>query len=410
MYRDLVIAIRREWKKLSILMGSLALASLLLMAFASSAQAQIFDQLISNLLRPNDCDTRIAPTGSLANRVCDIFAEPGVPGVSGGSTTSLSRERAPIEEARKRQRKIGPINLYISGEYERFDKDVTTFEPGYKTNSGRALLGADYSFSDRFVLGGALKYSRDEGRFDPQPPPVPRGRFTTESYGGLLHVGFVPAQRSFVDASFGYTRKDYFIRRGVAVTEGTFPATGTADGNTDGNEYNAGLNGGYNFTFQNITVGPRLGLNYRRTEIDGFHERRRLLSGDPTVLGLPAPGTGLELIYNSQHENSLTSAIGIYGSMAINTGFGVLIPQTTLEYVHEFLDPQRKITFRFRDDLNRTPFRFENEPPDRNYFNLGAGINLQLPHGFSPFVNYRSLVGYKDQSSHIVTAGLRIEF
>jgi outer membrane lipase/esterase len=169
----------------------------------------------------------------------------------------------------------------------------------------------------------------------------------------------------------------------------------TADGDTDGDEFNVEVKGGYNHRFENITVGPRLGLNYRRTEIDGFQERG---------------GSVLNLIYNSQHENSLTSVLGMFGSVAINTGFGVLIPQTTLEYVHEFLDPQRKITFRFRDDLNRTPFRFQNDPPDRNYFNLGAGILAQLPHGFAPFLNYRALVGYKDQLSHTVSAGLRIEF
>jgi outer membrane autotransporter protein len=100
----------------------------------------------------------------------------------------------------------------------------------------------------------------------------------------------------------------------------------------------------------------------------------------------------------------------VYGSIAISTGFGVLVPQTTLEYIHEFLDPQRKITFRFIDDLNRTPFRFENDRPDRDYFNLGAGIVLVLARGFSPFLNYRALVGYNDQRSHTVTAGLRVEF
>jgi hypothetical protein len=61
-------------------------------------------------------------------------------------------------------------------------------------------------------------------------------------------------------------------------------------------------------------------------------------------------------------------------------------------------------------DPDAGKFRFQNDPPDRNYFNLGAGIVAVLPHGFSPFLNYRALVGYKDQSSHIGTAGVRIEF
>ena len=97
-------------------------------------------------------------------------------------------------------------------------------------------------------------------------------------------------------------------------------------------------------------------------------------------------------------------------SLSISTGIGVLVPQVTAEYLHEFQDPQRKIKFAFAQDLNRTKFRFENDRPDRNYFNLGLGVVAVLPHGFSPFVNYRALLGYDDQSSHAVAAGLRIEF
>jgi outer membrane autotransporter protein len=171
--------------------------------------------------------------------------------------------------------------------------------------------------------------------------------------------------------------------------------TGNTAADTDGNEFKVGVNGGYDFSFDNITVGPRLGLHYKHTRIDGYRERGN---------------SGLELVYASQTENSLTGVLGMYGSIAISTAFGVLVPQTTIEYVHEFKDDQRRIKFHFADDLNRNRFRFENDPPDRNYFNLGVGIVAVLPHGFSPFINYRALVGYNEQSSHAVTAGLRVEF
>jgi uncharacterized protein YhjY with autotransporter beta-barrel domain len=430
MKRDLTTVEQPPRLNSAILIGGLAFNILLLIVLPRSAQAQIFDDVIRNAATPGGAACQNA-VGNLAARICNVPETPSTSGASGGSTTSLSRERAPSEEERKVQRKIGPINLYISGGYERFDKDVTKFEPGYKTNTGRFLLGTDYSFGDQFAIGGAFKYAHDRGKFDSQPPevdfdedfeevlvPIPRGRFSTNSYGGLLHASYVPTLNSFIDTSFGYTRKNYFVRRGVVVVKGDRDATGTADGNTDGNEFTLGMNGGYNFGFQNFTIGPRLGLNYTRTEIDGFREKGRLISAaislpEPDDPGIPpptSPGTGLELIYNRQSENSLTSVLGLYGSVAISTGFGVLIPQTTLEYVHEFLDPQRKITFRFVEDLNRTKFRFQNDPPDRNYFNLGVGVVLQLARGIAPFLNYRALVGYKDQRSHIATAGVRVEF
>lgn len=415
MSRDLTTAMRQEQLKSCMGCGIFVPAIFLVVALASPAQAQRFDDAVNRALFGSLTPTlppagpacsNPVPGGNLATRICN---NAGAPGASGGSTTTLSREVSPVED-RKVQQLIGPINMYVSGEYERFDKNVTRFEPGYKTNTGRALIGADYSFDDRFVVGAAFKYSHDDGKFNSQPAPIPRGRFDTNSYGGLLHASFVPVPKSFIDAIAGYTRKDYFIRRGLALSGGgpDVDATGTADGDTDGNEYKVEVNGGYNFSFQNITIGPRLGLNYKRTDIDGFRERGRLITGD-LIPGAP-PGTGLELVYRRQHETSLTSVLGMFGSIAISTAFGVLVPQTSLEYVHEFEDPQRKIKFRFAEDLARERFTFENDPPDRNYFNLGAGIVLVLPHGISPFVNYRSLVGYKDQSSHTVTAGLRVEF
>jgi outer membrane autotransporter protein len=373
------------------------------MASVSAAQAQTFDDEIRRALL-GGCVAMGGVGGSFGPNLAALCA--GISGTvtgsaSSGSTTTLSRESTPVEEKRV-ERVMGPFNVFLSGEYERFDKDVTRFEPGYKTNTGRALIGADYSFSDRMLIGAALKYSRDNGRFDAG------GHFDTDSYGGLIHAGLVPGSNSFIDISAGYTRKNYSLER-IAVVSTQFGGTtrlGTIDSDTDGNEYKLGVNGGYNFRFQSVTFGPRVGVNYRRTEIEEFRESGRRIPG----VGVPGPGTGLELIYRSQHENSLTTALGMFGSVAFSTGIGVLVPQAMAEYVHEFLDPQRKIRFRFAEDRNRTPFRFENDPPDRHYFNLGAGIVLVLPRGFSPFVNYRALVGYNDQRSHIVTAGLRVEF
>ena len=366
MSRRLASFKRKELLSSPARIGALALATLLLVALRSPVRAQTFDQAVE--------------TACAASLVCN-----GIPGASGGSTTALSNENAPVDE-RKIQHLIGPFNVFVSGEYERFDKNLTTFEPAYKTDIGRVLVGADYSFNDRVLIGGGLKYARDSGHFNGG------GSFDTDSYGPLLYTNFVPIPKLFIDATTGYMRKNHFISRAVSVNSNPL---GFTRGNTDANEFKVGVNGGYDFSFQSITIGPRLGLNYRRTNIDGYRERGN---------------TGQELIYDSQHENSLRSTLGAFGSIAISTGFGVLVPQTTVEYEHEFEDPQRTIKFRLAGDPALGKFRFKNDPPDRNYFKLGFGIVAVLPHGISPFLNYRALLGYNNQSSHIVTVGLRVGF
>ena len=386
----LMVAGGQEWLESVTRLGRCALATFFVVALASPTQAQTFDQAISRALgtgsRANGPACSASATGNL-NRLCNDIP-PLAAASSSGSTTALSTENQRVEE-RKVGRLIGPVNLFISADYERFDKNVTTFEPGHRTNTGRTTVGADYSFSDRFLVGGAFKYGRDKGRFDAG------GNFKTDSYGLQLYGNFVPATNSFVNASAGYTRLNSSIDRLASTTRVVTQVLGTVNGDTDANAFNVGVNGGYDFSFQGVTFGPRLGLHYKRTETDAYRERG---------------STGLELVYDAQQAKSLTSVLGLYGSRAISTNFGVLVPQATLEYVHEFQNSQRTINFRFVDNPAAGTFSFQNDRPDRNYFNIGVGIAAVWPHGISGFLNYRAMVGYNDRSSHTVTVGMRIEF
>jgi outer membrane autotransporter protein len=204
----------------------------------------------------------------------------------------------------------------------------------------------------------------------------------------------------FVDAFAGYTRRDYTIDRRYSFAldnvVAVIPAA-VAHGETHGNEFRVGANAGYDFTIGPVTAGPRLGFNFRENHIDDYTEAGR-------------PRTGLELVYDDQYQTSLTSRLGAFASMAISTGIGVLAPQATFEWVHEFLDDQRAIYFHFAEDFGKRRFRFQNDRPDRDYFNAGVGLVLVLPNGLSPFVNVRQFFGYENQSSTTVTAGLRFSF
>jgi uncharacterized protein YhjY with autotransporter beta-barrel domain len=106
----------------------------------------------------------------------------------------------------------------------------------------------------------------------------------------------------------------------------------------------------------------------------------------------------------------LTTTAGLFASVAINTKWGVLVPQATGEYVHEFLNDQRTVGFQFVDTINRLRFRFQTDEPDRNFFNLGIGAVFVLPGGMSTFVNVRELLGYSTRRATNVTAGLRLAF
>jgi len=86
------------------------------------------------------------------------------------------------------------------------------------------------------------------------------------------------------------------------------------------------------------------------------------------------------------------------------------VPQTTIEYIHEFMDDQRSVGFTFNQDLRGRRFLFQTDPPDRDYVNVAVGASMLFPGGVTGFANFRELVGYRDRTSHAVTLGVRFAF
>jgi len=289
------------------------------------------------------------------------------------------------------------LSLFATAEYQTFDKDVTRFEPGYSRDTWGGTFGADYSFAGKGVIGLAFTYAYQDGDFGGQG-----GSFNTTAYNPTVYGSILVVPNLFIDLYAGYTRRDYVIDRRYSFSMGnTDIPLANAHGETNGNEAKAGVNVGYDFVFGRFTVGPRFGLHYWRNDIDSYSETGGAGGKVPT---------GLELRYEGQQQTSFTTTLGLFGSMAISTGIGVFVPQGMWEWVHEFENNQRVITYSFVQDLQRARLRFQTDPPDRDYFNAGLGLSLVLAHGIVPFVNVKQFFGYEKQSATTVTAGLRFSF
>jgi outer membrane autotransporter protein len=371
------------------------LAVLGIVAMAPPAWSQGLNEVLSSLLS-NGCSALGSNvTGELA-RICSG----GGATASGGATATPETRGAEVGQAARRLRQrqaaasadpdgMQGLSFFATADYQKFDKDTTRFETGFDRDTVGGTVGADYLFRSGLVLGTALHYAHEFGDYDGG------GGFDHNAYGILAYGSVVPIPNMFVDVSAGYTRKNYsFDRRVDAIVNGN-SVTGIAKGDTDGNEFGVGVNTGYDFVLGRFTVGPRLGVAYRDITMNDYHE-----TGD----------SGLELAYNNQNIRSLTTAVGLFGSAALSTGFGVIVPQAGVEYVHEFLDDQRSVSFRLAQDLSGNHYLYQTDSPDRDYVNLGVGVSMVLANGFQPFLNFRELLGYRDRSSHTVTVGLRIPF
>ncbi|HET7877018.1 MAG TPA: autotransporter outer membrane beta-barrel domain-containing protein [Methylomirabilota bacterium] len=383
---------------------ALAVSLLILPALAPPAQAQSFGDAFVNALT-NSCQGTSGSWGPRLDAICT--SSPGAAAATGAlsiDTRGVGEEQRILKRLRERRDGGGSggdetdgalglrgLGLFVSSDYQSFEKGVTRFEPGYDRDTWGGAVGADYSFGGRAVVGLAVNYSHAAGTFSRHG-----GTFDTDAYGATLYASVLPAPNLFVDLLAGYTRRDYTVDRRYSFenANAAIPVA-IAHGNTNGNEFKAGVNAGYDFVVGRFTAGPRVGFNFRENHIDSYAERG---------------GTGLEVAYDRQHQTSFTSTLGAFGSMAISTGIGVLVPQATFEWVHELQDDQRVIYFHFVEDLGANRIRFQTDKPDRDYFNAGVGVVLVLPRGLSPFFNFREFFGYRSQSSHTFTVGLRFAF
>ena len=329
---------------------------------------------------------------------------PSGPGSSSGGNTGSAQSLGATVENRRSERLEGEktgnqatlnlpsgLGLFISGNVESLDRDKTTYGDGFDSTVLGTTVGADFRFNDMFLAGGAFNYVNRNADFDGG------GHFSTNSYGILGYGSFMPIPEIFLDVGFGYTNHNYLVDRPVSfVTLGGTQFGGEASSNSNGNEFIITAVSGYDHTFGNITIGPRIGVNYTHNKIDDYSEDG---------------GGGLGLSYDDQKVKSLQTTLGVQGFMAINTSYGVWLPQATADYIHEFENDRRNIKVQFTEDnrANPTKFNFNNDKPDRDFFNLGIGTVLVLPNGIQPFVNFRAMVGNDRFDNYAGTVGVRIE-
>ncbi|HUQ37238.1 MAG TPA: autotransporter outer membrane beta-barrel domain-containing protein [Aestuariivirga sp.] len=272
------------------------------------------------------------------------------------------------------------LNVFFSPDYQNKDKEEAV-EAGFESNLVGFTAGIERSM-ERGVIGGALNLSRLTGDFDHNG-----GDFKQESIGGLLYGSYYPTHNSFIDGVIGLAHEGYDLDRTVVAIGQTF---GSATGDTSGLEFQGSLSAGYDFRIDNFSIGPRVGIQYLRTELSDFAET----------------GSPLALHYEDQVKDSLKSTLGFEASVALCTDFGMVVPQVNAAYVHEFLNDRRTIHVTATDG---SPLDFVTDPPDRDYFKVGGGVVLVLPNGISPYLNYSAEFGNRYEEVQTVSAGVSFE-
>jgi outer membrane lipase/esterase len=301
------------------------------------------------------------------------------------------------------------LGIFANGTYTFGDKDETRsgamnniIEPGFDFDTFGATVGVDYRFTDSFILGLAFSYQATDADLDASSGNVDAKSYNVSVYGTYYIAAF------YIDGIVTYGWNDYDIDRNIRYTidaDGdpetpeTTTVNQTAKGDTDGRQFSFGFGVGYDFNVGGLTFGPFARLNYIRLDIDGYQEE----------IDNEDDGFGWALEVDNQDVESLISVLGGQVSYAISTGFGVLLPQVRAEWQHEFQDDSRTITARFVHDPERAPINFRTDDPDRDFFNVGAGLSATFRGGVAAFVYYETVLELEDVTAHSFVLGVRKE-
>ncbi len=295
--------------------------------------------------------------------------------------------------------------FFLTGSFGTGSKDLTPREPGFDFDSWSLVSGLDYRISDQFVIGGALSYGVIESTVDNNGGNVDLDGVGATVYGTYYVDAF------YVDFLGGFSAKDYDTRRNVqysvpAKAGGTTVVNQVFDSSTDAADVNLSVGSGYNLNYGGFGFTPFVQLAYLKSNIDGYTENQQ---GNNTN-----PGFGLALAVDDQDITSLTSTVGLQFDRTMNTSVAVFTPYIRFDWEHEYDNDSRNITARFAtvsssyDALNT--IIIPTDEPDRDFFNLAAGISAVLQGGFQLFLDYSTVLDYENITLHKFTGGLRWEF
>ncbi len=289
------------------------------------------------------------------------------------------------------------LGVFVTGDISTGGKDETDLESGLDFNTFGITFGADYRITNQFILGGALGYIDSNSELDNDA-----GEIDTQGYSLSLYGTYYSNLNYFVDFSASYGSNNFDQSRRIDYT-----LTGLADVNQkltadyDGDMYTLFVGSGYDFARDAWTFGPRADLEYIKSNVDGFTE---------DVSDASADGGGWATRVDSTDQKWLTLNLGAKVSYTHSADWGILIPYTRLDWLHEFQEDSQVISAHFVDDPAGNTIRIETDDPDRDYLRLRIGTSAQFQNGTVGFIDYGIIFGHRDWTSKTLSVGLRTEF
>ena len=240
-----------------------------------------------------------------------------------------------------------PLRLYVSGNFARRDSSATLSSLSYRLNTGGVTAGAEYDNAG-LIFGGALNFAHSKaqtrGTGEAKVDAVQAGIYAGWSGGG-----------AFVQAHGGLGWLDYEMSRQAVIDE--------ISASTDGKTVTAGAKAGYLMGFGGFKLGPVVGLQYAKLDVDGFVE-----SGDPV----------LTLNVSDQEADTLVGHAGIEARGSFESSGARIQPFFAATVEREFKGDARIIRYAATASPTIVNSWHVPERSDETYGRLSGGVSLGI--------------------------------
>ncbi|MEW8507115.1 MAG: autotransporter outer membrane beta-barrel domain-containing protein [Candidatus Thiodiazotropha sp.] len=289
------------------------------------------------------------------------------------------------------------LGVFVTGDISSGEKDETDLESGLDFDTVGITIGADYRITNQFILGGAVGFIDTEAELKNDA-----GDMDTQGYSLSLFGTYYSPQHYFLDFSATFGSNNFEQKRNIVYTlDGLADVNQSLKADYDGDMMSLFVGSGYDFNRGPWSFGPRVDLEYIKSDVDGFTEE----VSDPT-----ADGGGWATRVEATDQRWLTLNLGGKVSYTQSMDWGVLIPYARLDWLHEFEDDSQVINAHFVEDPAGMAIEIQTDETDQDYLRLRFGTSAQFQNGVIGFIDYGTILAHSEWSAHTISAGLRMEF
>ncbi len=325
-------------------------------------------------------------TKMVSNRLMQLGSGIGA-AAQGGLTWNAGRQGAAAGDGDL----FSKIGFFASLQLEDAEKDRSASEAGFDYSANGLSLGADYAFSQDWFVGGAFGLTKNDLDYKNNGGKVQADIYTVIIFS-TYHVG-----NFNFDAQLGGGNSNVDIARYMNYSvPGESNFTTKTDGQTSGSQWFLSLQTQYTWSRKALTLFPSAKINYTGSRVKGYADNN---------------ASGWEVVLDDQKIEKFDIEAGVQATYAINTSWGVVIPNADFTLYSNLNNSQDTVSGYFAyAPTSANSFALDAEDPDSLYYQLGVGSSVIFPGGNTGFIGLRKTLGYDDFTSLQLQAGMRMEF